>query len=101
MNTTHETINQFLGSAKPTFCYEIYRKDGKLYGHKIEWKHPSQVIKDYPYIHDLRGKAARYILACESSSITREDGILFAKSIHEGKVRHFEVDLSHVNPTRK
>jgi len=101
MDTTHPQIQAFLGSAHPTFCYEIYRKDGKLYGHKIDWKHPSQVIKDYPIVYDLQGKTTRYIMVCESASITREDGLLFAKSVHEGKVRHFEVDLTHVNKPAK
>jgi hypothetical protein len=101
MNTTHEAINSFLGSAYPTFCYEIYRKDGKLYGHKIDWKHPSQVVRDYSISFDIQGRTARFVIVADDAAISRKEAIEFAVSIVKGKHRIIHTDLTHVNPTAK
>lgn len=101
MTTTHPAITSFLGSAKPTFCYEIYRKDGQIYGHKIDWKHHSLVVRDYPCVHDLAGRSARYILVADDASITRQDAISFARQVHENKFRLLSVDLTHVSKSAK
>lgn len=101
MDTTHPAITSFLGKAIPTFCYEIYRKDGKLYGHKIDWKHWSEATRDHEIHYDLPGKTARFILCADDKSITRTEALDFARQVHEKKFQLLSVELGYWNDERK
>lgn len=84
-----------------TQFYEIYRKNGGIYGTPLRAVTTYQLRLQFDSCFDLRGKTACFFLVTRDESIGRSEAIEFAAAVAAGKVVRHHIDLSSIQELRK
>jgi len=84
-----------------TQFYEIYRKNGGIYGTPLRGITTYQCRLEYDSCFDLRGKTAHFFLVSRDDSIGRKEAIGFAAAVAAGRVVRHHIDLSSVQGIRR
>ena len=96
--------NRKLAGAYPilsTQFYEIYRKNGTIYGTPLRAVTTYQLRLQFDHCFDLRGQTACFFLVTGDDTISRAEAIKFAANVAAGKVVRYHIDLSSVQGVRK
>jgi len=84
-----------------TQFYEIYRKNGTIYGTPLRAVTTYQLRLQFDHCFDLRGQTACFFLVTGDDTISRAEAIKFAANVAAGKVVRYHIDLSSVQGMRK
>ena len=84
-----------------TQFYEIYRKNGTIYGTPLRAVTTYELRLRFDSCFDIRGKTAHFFLVTSDESIGRKDAINFAAAVAAGKVVRHHIDLSSIQGVRK
>lgn len=84
-----------------TQFYEIYRKNGGIYGTPLRAVTTYELRLRFDSCFDLRGKTASFFLVTSDDTIGRKEAIDFAAAVAAGKVVHYHIDLSSAQGMRK
>jgi len=84
-----------------TQFYEIYRKNGTIYGTPLRAVTTYELRLRFDSCFDLRGKTACFFLVTSDDTIGRPEAIEFAAAVAAGKVVRHNIDLSSIQGVRK
>ena len=83
-----------------TQFYEIYRRNGLIYGTPIHSDTTYRLRLEYANCFNLPGKTACFFLVSRDDTIRREEAIAFAASAATNRLVHIHIDLSEMTVTR-
>lgn len=79
-----------------TQFYEIYRRDGQIYGTPIRSDTTYRLRLEYENCFNLPGQTACFFLVSRDDTIRREEAIVFAQGIATNRLVHIHIDLSQM-----
>lgn len=84
-----------------TQFYEIYRKNGCIYGTPLRAVTTYQLRLEYDHCFNFPGKTACFFLVTRDESIGRSEALGFAADVAARRVVHHHIDISSLQGLRK
>lgn len=84
-----------------TQFYEIYRKNGAIYGTPLRATTTYQLRLEYDHCFNFPGKTACFFLVSRDDTIGRSEALGFAADVAAGRMVRHHIDLSSIQGVRK
>lgn len=84
-----------------TQFYEIYRKNGGIYGTPLRAVTTYQLRLQFDHCFNFPGKTACFFLVTRDESIGRSEALKFAADVAAGRMVRNHIDLSSLQGVRK